>query len=241
VKRKKGKEPNNERWMLTYLDLITLLMVFFVILYASSNVDKVKYQNVAASFMTAFGGGKSLIGTDSRADIVDASKPTDPAVLETAKLEEVKKNMDKYLSQNNLQGSVSTKIEERGLVVSIQDSMFFDIGKADVRPEARKKIIEIGKILNAMGNYIRVEGHTDNMPISNYRFKSNWELSAIRATNVTEIMIDDAGIPPQMLASVGYGEYRPIADNSTPDGRSRNRRVDIIILNSKFNQVENNK
>lgn len=241
MKKKKGKEPNNERWLLTYSDLITLLMIFFLIMYASSNIDKVKYQSLASSFMSAFGGGKSLIGTDSRVDINDASKPLDTNSVEKIKLEDIKKNMDKYLQQNNLQGSVSTKIEERGLVVSIQDSMFFDTGKADVRPESKQKIIEIGKILNAMGNYIRVEGHTDNIPISNDRFRSNWELSAIRATNVTEILINDAGIPPQMAASVGYGEYRPVATNLTADGRSQNRRVDIVILNSKFNQVENGK
>lgn len=241
MKRKKGKEPNSERWMLTYLDLITLLMVFFVILYSSSNIDKGKYQQVAESFSVAFGGGKSVIGTDDRPSISDATQKIDPTIVEESRLEETKNKMDKYLKDNNLQGSVSTVIEQRGLVVSIHDSMFFDTGKAEVKPDAKKRLVEIGKILNSMGNYIRVEGHTDNVPIYNSEFKSNWELSVIRATNVTEILINEATIPPQMLIPTGYGEYRPAADNSTEQGRSRNRRVDLIILNSKFNQVENSK
>lgn len=241
MKRKEGKGPNSERWMLTYLDLITLLMVFFVILYASSKVDQTKYQKVAASFMSAFGGGKSLIGTDNRPSISDATNPVDPTLVEAAKMQEVKSSMDKYLKENNLKGSVSTTIEERGLVVSISDSLFFDSGKADIKPEVSAKLVEIGKLLNKMGNYIRVEGHTDNVPINDGIFKSNWELSAIRATTVTRLLIDKSGISPKMIGAEGYGENRPIASNSTEAGRSKNRRVDIIILNSKFNAVETNK
>lgn len=243
MKKKQGKGPNSERWMLTYLDMITLLMAFFVILYSSSKVDQVKYQKVAQSFSTAFGGGggKSLIGTDNRPSISDATNPVDPTLVEAAKMQEVKSSMDKYLKENNLKGSVSTTIEERGLVVSISDSLFFDSGKADIKPEVSAKLVEIGKLLNKMGNYIRVEGHTDNVPINDGIFKSNWELSAIRATTVTKLLIDKSGISPKMIGAEGYGENRPIASNSTEAGRSKNRRVDIIILNSKFNAVETNK
>ena len=216
-------------------------MVFFVILYSSSKVDQGKYQKVAQSFMTAFGGGKSLIGTDNRPSITDATKPIDPTVVETEKLEQVKSDMDKYLKENNLKGSVSTTIEERGLVVSISDSLFFDSGKADIRPEVIAKLVEIGKILNKMGNYIRVEGHTDSVPINGGVFKSNWELSSARATTVVELLIDKSGISPKMIGAAEYGENRPIASNSTEAGRSKNRRVDIVILNSKFNAVETNK
>ena len=140
-----------------------------------------------------------------------------------------------------MKDSVNTQIDERGLVVSLNDTLFFDSGRAEIKPESQKKIIEIGKILNQLGNYMRVEGHTDNVPISNGEFSSNWKLSCARAANVTEFFISNCGIQPQKLSAVGYGEYRPIADNSTEEGRAKNRRVDIIIVNSKFNKIENNK
>lgn len=242
IKKKEEKEGNSERWLLTYSDLITLLMIFFVVMYASSNVDNVKYRQVMNSFVSVFGNGsKSIIGTSDGVSTSEDIKPIDTALVEENKLHEVKNNMDKYLEKNNLKNSVDTKIEERGLVVSIKDTMFFDTGKADIRPESKQKLIEIGKILNQMGNYIRVEGHTDNVPICNDKFRSNWQLSAIRATNATELFINGSGIPPQMVCSVGYGEFRPIGNNSTSEGRRENRRVDIIIMNSKYNQIENNK
>jgi chemotaxis protein MotB len=136
--------------------------------------------------------------------------------------------------------NVSTSIDERGLVISMNDTLLFDTGKADIRPEFQQELTEMGKILNQLGNYIRIEGHTDNVPISNDEYSSNWKLSCDRASNVTEFLIMKSGIQPQKLSAIGYGEYRPIADNSSEAGKAKNRRVDIIILNSKFNAVEDN-
>lgn len=249
------KEPNHERWLLTYSDLITLLMIFFIIMYASSNIDAGKYKKLSESFKVAMGGGKTLIAKEDGESVETSTKPIDTETVEqkqedsTAeenkaeenKLEEVKQNVDKYLKENGLQANVTTTVQERGLVISLQDTLIFDSARADIKLESKIKLIEIGKILNRIDNYIRIEGHTDNVPISNYRFNSNWQLSVIRATNVTELLIQAAGVLPQRLSSIGYGEYRPVADNATEAGRSKNRRVDIIVLNSKFNQVENNK
>ncbi|MDF2882160.1 MAG: motB [Clostridiaceae bacterium] len=241
MKRKSGKAGNTERWLLTYVDLITLLMIFFVVMYAMSNVNATKYTQLSNSLKVAMGGGKSIIGTSDSASIADSTKPVDTAIVEQDKLENVKQQLDKYLKDNNMSNVASSKVEERGLVVSLNDTLFFDSAQATIRPESQKKLIEIGKILNQLGNYIRIEGHTDNVPIHNSNFGSNWELSAIRATNVTELLISEAGIAPEKLSSVGYGQYRPIADNLTEAGKAKNRRVDIIIMNTKFNQIENNK
>lgn len=237
-KRKEEEHENTERWLLTYSDLITLLMIFFVVMYALSNIDADKYKKITASLSVAFGNGKSIIGNDDSVSIDENAAKIDTQPVEENKLEEVKKEVDSYLKQNGMSSTVSTNIDDRGLVVSINDTVFFDSGSADIKPDSEKKLVDIAKILNQVGNYIRVEGHTDNIPISNSRYHSNWQLSVDRAANVTELLIADAGIPPEKMSAVGYGEFRPVADNSTEAGRSKNRRVDIIIVNSKFNSME---
>ncbi len=257
MKKAPEKEPNHERWLLTYSDLITLLMIFFVIMYASGNVDAQKYKQLSDSFRIAMGSGNSgggigngagnnLIGTDSLLPSTD-TKNNDTsgnasgggAQVEKDKLQDVKGKVDEFIKENNLENSATTQIADRGLVISLKETLVFDTASADIRPESRVKLIELGKILNKLDNYIRVEGHTDNLPIKNEKFQSNWELSVIRATNVTNMLITDSHVEPKRLASVGYGEYRPVADNKTPEGRSKNRRVDIVLMDSKFNSVEN--
>ena len=211
MKRREEKEPNHERWLLTYSDLITLLMIFFVIMYASSNVNATKYKQLSKSLNVAFeGGGKNVIGDDSAISITDSStkvidippvdsKTSEGNKIEENKMEAIKKNVDKYLKQNGLSNSVSTKIDERGLQVSLNSTLLFDSGKANVKDDSIKQLISIGKILNKVDNYVRIEGHTDSSPINNYEFRSNWQLSAIRATNVTEILISQAGIHPKNI------------------------------------------
>ena len=254
MKRREEKEPNHERWLLTYSDLITLLMIFFVVMYASSTVSTDKYRKLSQSLNVAFegnSGGKSFMGDETAISIDDSSnKIIDKLIedskisqenktLEENKMESIKKNVDKYLKQNGLSAAVSTKIDERGLQVSLKSTLLFDIGKAEIKAESLKKLISIGKILNKVDNYVRIEGHTDSTPINNYEFSSNWQLSAFRATNVTELLISKAGIQPQKISAVAYGENRPIATNSTEIGKAKNRTVDIIILSSKFSKTEN--
>ncbi|MCI1944893.1 OmpA/MotB family protein [Clostridium luticellarii] len=242
-KKKSDKKPDGLRWMLTYSDLITLLMIFFIVMYSMSQVDQTKYKQLSESLSIAMGGGKTIIGEDNNSSIkndVTQMDELDSSQDEEKKLEELKKKVDKYLQENGMSKNVSTSIDERGLVISMNDTLLFDTGKADIRPEFQQELTEMGKILNQLGNYIRIEGHTDNVPISNDEYSSNWKLSCDRASNVTEFLIMKSGIQPQKLSAIGYGEYRPIADNSSEAGKAKNRRVDIIILNSKFNAVEDN-
>lgn len=258
-KQKHEKEPNHERWLLSYADFITLLFVFFVILYSMSSVDAQKYKAVSEAFNVALGGGKSIIELNGGAGSTDKTgdqkaQETEPQKQENTPpsgngnqkgeadtMQQLKKELDTYLGQKGMTTSVSSVINERGLEVSLNDAEFFDSGRAEIKPGSREKIIEIGKILSKMQNYVRVEGHTDNRPISTSEFKSNWELSVIRATTVTKLLISEAGIPSSKIAAVGYGEFRPKGDNNTEQGRAQNRRVDIVILDSKYNGAEVNK
>lgn len=248
-KKKPQEHVNTERYMLTYSDMITLLMMFFIIMYASSNVDAVKYKEISDSFKIAFSGGQTIVGAGDSMDAKKSNHTTkqenvnnkvDETQEQENQLQQVKKTIDKYIQQNNMTGNVSTEIEERGLVVSVRDTLFFDSGKADLKPDFQKKIVEIGSILNSVDNYIRIEGHTDNVPISNYKYIDNLDLSTARANSVLRVLQNQAHINPKRLTSMGYGEQRPVAGNNTEDGRAKNRRVDIVVIDSKYNATEDN-
>ena len=267
-----AEKENGERWLLTYSDLITLLMIFFVVLYSMSKVDAQKFQAVAESLNKALGGGtpakiemaKSPVGPSlfqtgtpsSRATV--PGKGTDPnntAYTDPAKsaantnagqgnidaekmsIDAIKAKLDKFAADNGIQSTLVTSIEERGLVVSIQETLLFESGSADITARARDILEKISTVLAAAPNQIKVEGHTDNLPIHTPQFPSNWELSVIRATNIVQILQRD-GISPTLLSATGYGEYRPISSNNTDAGRAKNRRIDLIILRTKYDLTE---
>lgn len=237
-KKKAAEKENSERWLLTYSDLITLLMIFFVIMYAMSNVDVAKYEKIAQSLGVAMGGGNKVFQvTPGVADTnKDLESGTNGMKSEKAKLSGLKVKLDQYLKKNGLSGSVGTEISERGLEVSLKDTVLFDSGKAEIKPEAISRLVAIGKIINTLPNLIRIEGHTDNVPIHNGQFASNWELSAIRAVKVNQLLIDYVNMPPTKVTIEGYGEYHPLVPNTTAANKAQNRRVNIVILSSMYNQ-----
>ena len=150
----------------------------------------------------------------------------------------LKKQIEKEIAEGGFNGKVTVSLEERGLVVSLQDTVLFVSGSAYLAPYARAIITKIGITLKPLPNYVSIEGHTDNVPIHNQQFLSNWELSVARATNVVQALIADSGIPPARLSATGYGEFRPVAPNDSDEHRQMNRRVDILILSGTFNPVE---
>ncbi len=251
MRRKQQEEghTNQERWLLTYADLITLLMIFFILLYTLSKIDAEKFRQVAESLSVAIGGGapaKMQIQPDNGSSIIDlkqqqgnAAKDTgkDQADTESKTIQGIKKQIDSYLASNNLTSRVETDIEERGLVVSIRDTLLFSSGSAEVTSEAQSILRKLSGILAPLPNYIKVEGHTDNAPIHNAQFPSNWELSASRAVNVLHILVNQ-NISPERLSAVGYGEYRPVVPNTSDANMSRNRRVDLVIMRSKYDVTE---
>lgn len=247
-KKEHEKEPNHERWLLTYSDLITLLMIFFIVMYSMSTVDQTKYKQLAQGLNKAMGdgGGSSIIGSDSGAISLDKEwKPTETSIVsEETNMENAKEQLEKYVKDSGLSDSVGVSIDNRGLVISFKDSLFFDTGKAAVKPQYTNTLLEVAKTLNLpgiVGNYVRVEGHTDNDPIKTWEFQSNWELSARRATNVTQLLIAQGGVAPQRIEATGMGEYRNVAPNDNSENKAKNRRVDIIVMSSKFNDMEDNK
>lgn len=255
--KKKPKKENSERWLLTYSDLITLLMIFFVIMYSMSNVDSKKYDSLATSLNSSlnpsinlsFDGGMGGVGIGAGVGISDMggvgtnSDGTSSGGVSYEELitptQEIFKELTDYLSSHNLSEQVTMHIEPQGLVLSLNEKVFFESGKAEIQPAYKSNLLEISEILKTFDNHISIEGHTDNVPIHNTYFKSNWELAAVRATNVVSLLITDGHIDPSKLSATSYGEYRPVASNDTPDGRAKNRRIDIILLSNIFYQESN--
>ncbi|MDD3224767.1 MAG: flagellar motor protein MotB [Clostridium sp.] len=261
-KKKPEDKVDTGRYMLTYSDMITLLMMFFIVMYASSSVNAKKFQQLSQSFKVALdgGSGQSIIGNQDAVSMKDSSQYVQQQntttsqnkgssqsnasqtaqALEQNTLAQLKKTIDNYIAQNNMSGSVSTSIQERGLVVSVQEASFFDSGQADIKPQFANRIVQIGNILNSINNYLRIEGNTDNVPIKNSKYQDNLDLSTERAENVARILINGSHVNPSRIGATGYGEYRPVASNDTEAGRAKNRRVDIVVVDNKFNGSESN-
>ncbi|MFP5502177.1 MAG: flagellar motor protein MotB [Candidatus Sericytochromatia bacterium] len=227
---------SSERWLLTYADLITLLLAFFIIMYAMSETDAKKMEELARSLQSTFhlssGGGTDAALPPASNDMLTGGG----ALLPEAKaLMEIQEQLERELaSQNGAEAaqSVTTSLNQRGLVISLANSAFFDSGEASLRPEARNVLKTVAGTLKSSKRFIMVEGHTDNTPINTARYPSNWELSTARATTVVRYLITDYGLPPKRLSAAGYGEYYPLVANTTFENRARNRRVDLVILRS---------
>lgn len=150
----------------------------------------------------------------------------------------LKRSIETLLGADVLKGNVRTRLEPRGLVVSLGEGGVFDSGSDEIKSEGKALLDTLATSLVSIGNHLRVEGHTDNVPIKNSKFPSNWELSTARATAVISYLIEKFGLDPETLSAAGYGEYRPTATNDTEEGKARNRRVDIVVLNPAASLME---
>lgn len=241
----KGSRSNHERWLLTYADMITLLTVFFVVLYALSTLNAKKFEAVAVSLAKAMGGGQSVLldpGTSLARGISGSSTVKDVPDIqdmdELNNLERIRQALQQYIDQNGLNGKVTVNMEERGVVLSFQDVALFPLGSAELSPGAMELISNLGRILLTSQHYLRVEGHTDDLPINTRDYPSNWELSVARATRVVKELIRGIGFPSNRLSATGYSEFRPRVRNDTAEHRQQNRRVDIVVLKSKYETAE---
>ncbi len=226
-------------WMTTYGDLVTQLMIFFVLLFAMSSIDVQKFEQAIMSLQGAFGflsSGRTTLPEDLLGGLPTPQEDLDQRDM--AQMLEVKALLEAGLRESGLEATVLLTLEERGLVVRFTDSVLFDLGRAEIKPLGRQTLASISKSLSGVPNQVRVEGHTDNIPIRTANFPSNWELSAARATNVVRYLIEELHMVPNRLSSAGYGEYRPIAPNETPEGRQLNRRVDTVVLFTSTGQLE---
>ena len=241
------EKDTSERWLLTYADLMNLLLILFILLYTMANVDVEKYQQVATSLRAAFGtsSGAQMLGDGGGApSMIDlgsiAPSSVVPANLEEQQMQEVQETVEKLVGELGLEGKVAVSIQERGIFISIGEQVLFKSGSADLEAQAKTNITKIGmEILTKIpGKQMRVEGHSDNVPIKNSRFPDNQELSTARANSVWRVLVNDAGIDPTKLSATGYGEYRPKVQNDTEEHRTQNRRVDLVILRDIYDTTE---
>lgn len=226
--KKKPKEPppGAPLWMTSYGDMVTQILIFFVMLFTFSSIDAARFRELAISLQSAFKGGTGILPGGQSISV----ETLGPERANLAQLTEAMHQVLNIVESSGLKGAVEASVNERGLVISIKDSTFFDLGKADLKPRSREILSKIGIALKDLPNQIRIEGHTDNLPINTPQFPSNWELSTARATTVLRYLVENVGLSPQKLSAVGYGEFRPRYPNDTEEHRAKNRRVDIVVL-----------
>ena len=237
---------SHERWLITYADMITLLMVLFIVLFAISQVDLAKFQRLKSGLAKNFGvkedagvldgrvqlltNGDNLGPGEIDAALTGASSETSRKVGPGGSLEEVRDQLVAQLTDVGLGEKVTLQISTRGLIVTIvTDQVLFESGSATVKPESYPLLDDVAGVLAGIPNPLTIEGHTDNVPITGGPFPSNWELSTARATAVLRTLIDHYGFAPPRLSAAGYADQHPIASNDTPDGRAANRRVEIVV------------
>ncbi|WP_025683483.1 flagellar motor protein MotB [Paenibacillus maysiensis] len=262
---KKRHEPHEEHadesWLLPYSDLMTLLLALFIVLFGMSSLDAKKFEEMAQSMSSAFNGGSGILEHSSANPTTSAndmgknkeqvsepvkSKATSTAELqkqlaqrEEEDLKKLKKQMDQYIENNGLTSLLNTKLNQSQLMITISDNALFSSGQAEVKPEARKLAKSISSMLQQFPGYdVIVSGHTDNVPISNSQFPSNFDLSAKRSLNFLRILLLNPQLDPTKFVSIGYGEYRPLASNQDGPGRSKNRRVEISVLRKYQNGTQ---
>ncbi len=221
------------RWLLTYADMITLMLALFIILFAMSNISRVKVQEfakqVSAGFDNPWSVNQPPNGGANGVQSFDASSST-PAI---------EKELEKFVKNNHLQQQVLIHMDRRGPVVTLlSDKSYYDSGSAQLRPQTLTILDGIDGILKKNSNLIRIEGFTDNIPIHTSLYPTNWELSTARAVNVARYLIERDGMNPTRVSAAGYGEYKPRNTNSTEGQRQQNRRVDIVLLNATLSSAE---
>lgn len=246
-RRKREEHANHERWLVSYADFITLLFAFFVVMFASAEADRGKASRVSESVRKALeegqvaavlsgilGGTKDdkgkgnamMMGPGGAKRAQQDSKPS-PAPALTGSLE----SLQSALKMEIAKGELKVTLEQRGLVISLREAAFFASGDERIFPGAYSSIEKIAQAIEPLPNLVRLEGHTDSVPIHNLRFRSNWELSAARGIAMLELLTDRFGVSAERMAVVGYAATIPVESNDSEEGRAHNRRVDIVILN----------
>jgi chemotaxis protein MotB len=235
-RRDRGHGPSQDRWVIPYADFVTLLFAFFTALYAVTSADPGKLPTVAASMREAVSGGKGVLTGEKPLEPQESSTPSAPAPSVPPR--DLRADLERELKDDLTAKRLELIADRRGLVLAIPEAFSFGNGSAELSGQARELMARVGHVLNGVPNGVRVEGHTDNTPIRTSQFASNWELSTARATRVVEFFVSSAGIPANRLSAAGYSEFHPRADNATSDGRARNRRVDIVVLNEATQTAE---
>ncbi len=229
--------PSSDRWFVSYADFITLLFALFVVLFAASQTDQNHAKLLSRSMARAFDGGKPAPLPKQPAQprvpttLPQAAPPVVPPPPPVhSNLGDSLEILKTSLAEELRNGSVDLRLEQRGLVVSLDSAAFFPSGESTINGSAIPTIGKVAAVLNNLPNPLRLEGHTDSLPIQTARFRSNWELSAARSISMLELLNSQFGVVRERMAIVGYADTGSRESNETEEGRSRNRRVDIVIL-----------
>lgn len=245
-KKRQEEAKEGEAWLATYADLVTLLLCFFVLLFAFSNLDAQKFQ----AFVSSFQGGSGVMPGGDKMDNLPTLSGDSDAEVDTEKEQEdlgtIRELIDEYSEEKGISSEIETIIEERGLLIRSLDNVFFDSGKIEVKPEAREMLDFIGEVIKKEEfneRQMKIEGHTDSDKLTNSTNAfpenwTNWEISAIRATNVLRYLVDSQGIDGSRVSTSGYGDTRPLVPNDSAENKAINRRVDIIILRDSYTEIE---
>lgn len=224
-------KENLDRWLLTYADLITLLLAFFVVMYSMSQIDAKKFGEVAEALHGVLKGGDNILAQGEQ-------KTKGHGLLKLGNLRILQRHIEEKFKIVGKGDEVQTEITERGLVVHILESALYKEGSSHLEPKAMGVLDLIYDNIKGIPNHIRVEGHTDDRPINTAQYPSNWELSTTRATQVARYFIINHSHPPGKISALGYSQYRPVRPNNSIENRARNRRVDVVILTMELSLKE---
>jgi chemotaxis protein MotB len=236
AKKKHEEHENHERWLVSYADFITLLFAFFVVMYSISSVNEGKFRTVSDSIKAALNPIVSPSSTLTPFTLGENKALTIKPTIEDAKepaVRRLRQIMRSIKSETHLEIVQLKELTNGDIVLTLPDAVLFRSGESALRPEARPFMEAIGEVLIELDRHVRVEGHTDNVPISTVQFPSNWELSATRAVTVVRTLSEQYGVQASHLTAVGHADSRSITDNLTPENRAKNRRVEIVVLERK--------
>ncbi|MCB0210191.1 MAG: flagellar motor protein MotB [Anaerolineae bacterium] len=231
--------PPDEKWLGTYGDLVTLLLVFFVVLYSMANTDLKNFQKVAWSLRVAFNGvgeepASAIVGDANSAttstEVASAPLFTDNLPSKRRDFVRVSTELTSFARELNVDGEISINMNLEGIIISLSERLAFEPGSSELREEAKQVLDEIVIILQTIDNPVRVEGHTDDIPTNNPMYPSNWELSSMRAVSVVRYLAEEGGIAPERLSASGNAEFKPLVPNDSRNNRMINRRADVVVI-----------
>lgn len=248
---RRNKNSGAPKWMVTYSDMVTLILVFFVLLFSMSQIDQAKFDALSDSFKNRMifdfypspvpmehptestsheENGENMNEFQTPTLLDDIDDKDEDADEKQDSLGQLLEDVEHYLEENNLEDVITANRTGRGVTLVLQENILFDSGEAEILKKGKPFLNKIGKLLTKLPNDVKVEGHTDNRPISNYRYPSNWELSGARASSVIRYLIEENDFDEERFSVAGYADTRPSVENSSAKNQSKNRRVEIIIL-----------
>lgn len=232
-RRIKEEGESTTRWLTTFNDLVTLLMVFFVLLFTMATTDAAKLKQFQVSIMKGLGVLEK--GKGSPIGVIESfgDKGSNIGMIRGKMIPKGEQSINDYMETLKSFKGAEVRFRGKDQVMSLEGRALFESGSADISPDAYPVLEELLKIIEARSCPVRIEGHTDNVPILTEEFESNWELSTARAVNIVKYFVDQGNVAPERLSAVGYGELRPLAPNDIPEHRARNRRVEIVLVQSE--------